>query len=280
MVYHTDKWAQCPTPLVMQDRVRIYFSERDAANKSFIRYVDLDIDDPTKIIGGPSERVLENGKPGTADDEGQIPSYAEMDGHSVTLLYSGWTTRNTVPYHNASFMAMSQNGGRTFERLSDGPFLDRIQSEPYLRVTPTRCGYMTWYVSGLRWQRIAERFEPIYVIRRLDGGDNPIAIPQGDDFECFSRPWVVRRGDEWAMLYSYRSAYDYRDGENAYRLGYAESNDGETWHRHDGLFEMRRLKFDETMQCYAATFDVKGKTFMVYNGNSFGKYGFALAEEA
>lgn len=278
LVYRTDNWAQTPTPLVLSDRVRVYFAERDELNKSFIRFVDLDLDDPTKIIDGPSNRVLENGKPGTGDDEGQMPSYAEADGHGVTLLYSGWNTRNTVPYHNATFAAKSENGGRSFVREHDGPTLDRTASEPYLRVTPCRCSWGTWYVSGVRWEYIDEKYEPIYVIRALSGyRGNPIAIPQEHQRECFSRPWVVRRGDEWTMFYSYRDAVDYRDGVGAYKLGYAESSDGEKWHRHDGILELPRSDFDQKMQCYASTFDVKGKTFMVYNGDTFGKGGFGLA---
>lgn len=281
LVYHTDKWAQCPTPLVMQDRVRVYFAERDGLGKSLIRFVDLDLDDPTKIIDGPSARALENGKPGCADDEGQIPSYVDDEGHNhkFTLLFSGWNTRNTVPYHNATMRATSMNGGRTFHRVNDGPMLDRTESEPYLRVTPCKCSWGTWYVSGLRWEFINEKYEPIYVIRSLrEHKGNPIAIPQKHAHECFSRPWVVRVKDgDWRMFYSYRSAFDYRDGAGAYKLGYAESTDGEQWYRNDGSFEMRRLAFDQTMRCYAALFVVKGKTFMAYNGNSFGRYGFALA---
>lgn len=276
LVCKTDHYAQTPTPLVMQDRVRVYFAERDEKNKSFIRYVDLDLDDPTKIIDASPGRVLENGKPGTGDDEGQMPSYAEIDGHNVTLYYSGWNTRNTVPYHNATFIAVSENGGRSFTRKHDGPWLDRIADEPYLRVTPCKCGWRAWYVSGLRWEMIAGKHEPIYVIREL-GRQNPIAIPQEYDRECFSRPWVLKRGNEWSMYYSYRSALDYRDGAGSYRIGYAESSDGEKWYRHDPLLSLPREEFDSIMQCYAAIFEAKGKTYMVYNGNTFGKFGFGLA---
>ena len=63
-IYRTESYGQCPTPLVMQDRVRVYFSERNSSNRSHIYYVDLELDDPTKILHDPSGNpVLENGKP-------------------------------------------------------------------------------------------------------------------------------------------------------------------------------------------------------------------------
>jgi hypothetical protein len=280
LVFKTASYAQTPTPLVMADRVRVYFSARSPENKSHIEFVDLDLDDPTKIIGGPSGRILENGKPGTGDDEGQMPSYAEADGHVVLLHYSGWNSRNTVPYHNATFLAKSANGGRTFQRQHDGPILDRIPTEPYLRVTPCKCYFKTWYVSGLHWEFIGDRYEPIYVIRQLnESKGNPVAIRQERASECFSRPWVTRHLEEdyWTMHYSYRDAVDYRDGPGAYRIGYAESKDGERWHRHDHTLILPRSDFDQKMQAYAATFEVKGTTYMVYNGDTFGKFGFGLA---
>lgn len=278
-VFKTDNYAQTPTPLVMADRVRVYYASRDGNNQSRIEFVDLDLDDPTKIIAGPSGRILDNGKPGTGDDEGQMPSYAIADPyHIVILLYSGWNTRNTVPYHNATFQAYSRNGGRSFYREHDGPILDRIETEPYLRVTPCKCSWGMWYVSGLRWELISDRYEPIYVIRAQDElNNNPIAISQTHDRECFSRPWVTRDKDEWTMIFSYRDAVDYRDGDGSYRLGYAESSDGKKWNRFNSMIDVPRTEFDQKMQCYAATFDVKGKRYMVYNGDTFGKYGFGIA---
>lgn len=262
----------------MQDRIRVYFSER-CMGRSFIRYADLALDDPTKVIDLSQHTVLENGKPGTFDDEGQIPSYARLlSDHEVMLWYSGWNTRNTIPYHNATGACYSDDGGRTFRRRHDGPVLDRTEKEPYLRVTPCCADGRMWYVSGVRWEKVGDRYEPIYVIRlHEEHKGNPIAIPQAYPDECFSRPWVTQVGAIWRMWYCHRRASDYRDGENAYRIGYADSIDGKSWYRHDGLANLPRSDFDSTMQAYPAAFQVKGKTYMLYNGNTFGKFGFGLA---
>jgi hypothetical protein len=283
-IFKTRWYAQTPTPLVLEDRVRVYFAERSADNRSFIRFVDLDLDDPTKLLGEPSWRVLESGKPGAFDSCGQMPSFAELNRGEVDLYYSGWLApAGDVPYHNATGLARGRDDGH-FVRKHDGPILDRTKDEPYLAVTPCVVGKRMWYISGLRWGQIAGRYEPIYVIRHAaqyddewerDGED---VIPQAHPLECFSRPWIWKRDwNEWHMWYCHRSAIDYRDGPNAYRIGYATSQDGYDWTRRDEEFHLERGEWDAAMQCYPAVFEAKGKLFMLHNGNSFGKYGFGLA---
>jgi len=281
-VFHTNHWAQCPTPLVLDDRIRVYFSERDDFGKSFIRFVDLDLGDPTKLLGEPSGRVLENGAIGGFDDEGQIPSFVIGSDKNLNLYFSGWNSRNTVPYHNATGVAFSLDGGFSFKRSKEGPILDRTPDEPYLAVTPSFCAGMTYYVSGLRWERILGRYEPIYTIHAARSQDGLYferlgqVIPQFHDHECFSRPWALKIDEAWHLWFSYRSAYDYRDGPNAYRIGYAQSSDGLHWFR-QGDPEIVREDWNATMQAYPAVFVSKGKLFMLSNGNHFGKFGFGLA---
>lgn len=291
VVYRTDSWAQTPTPLVLADRTRMFVAARDSDGKSFTKFVDLDRDDPTKVLG-ESGCVLGRGKPGCFDQDGSMPSFAAQDSKgNVWLYYSGWTACKTTPYHNATGVAVTKDSGLTFERVFEGPILDRAPEEPYLAVTPCLFEGRMWYVGGLRWQEVAGKWEPIYCIHvatlteDLNFARNGVAMPQSFADECFSRPWVFKTCDKsdplgvhW-MIYSFRNANDYRDGPGAYRLGCAFSLDrGLTWKRLDEQFNLPRTPgFDDTMQAYAATFETGGKTFMVYNGNSFGRYGFALA---
>jgi hypothetical protein len=267
----------------MDDRIRVFFAERDTDNRSFIRFVDLDINDPTKLLGEPSGRVLENGLPGTFDHFGQMPSSVLGAGQNLNLYYSGWNALENGSYHNASGVAVSQDGGQTFRRAVDGPILDRTPDEPYLAVTPSHCAGLTYYVSGLRWERIYGRYEPIYAIHAARSEDGlhyerlGQVIPQLHENECFSRPWVMRIDAGWHMWYSHRSAFDYRDGQHSYRIGYAMSTDGLNWTRADALFNLERSDWDAKMQCYPAVFYAKGKLWMLFNGNTFGREGFGLA---
>src|SRR5258706_303183 len=102
------------------------------------------MNDPTKIIDDVRHRVLDNGKPGTFDDEGQMPSAVLGAGDNLNLYYSGWNSRNTVPYHNAPGVGLSTGGGLTSNRAVAGPFLDRPRDEPYLAVRPSFCWGLTY----------------------------------------------------------------------------------------------------------------------------------------
>ena len=77
------------------------------------------------------------------------------------------------------------------------------------------------------------------------------------------------------MFYSYRSHV----APTTYRLGYAFSEDGLVWERRDrsvGL-EPSDDGWDSEMLCYPCVFDWEGETWMLYNGNGYGRTGFGVA---
>jgi hypothetical protein len=278
-------YAQTPTPLVLDDRVRVFIAERDGNNRSYISYADLDIDDPTLMLG-VGGRVLGPGPLCGFDQDGQMPSFSSRNGDYADLWYSGWLALPSG-YHNSMGLAISRDGGRSFVRSHPGPVMDRTETEPYLCVTPCIVndhGPRMWYITGLRWEMINGRAEPIYGIAHaqvIAGSgwerDGKLVVQQNSPTECFSRPWVLKQSDGWRMWYSYRGAMDYRDGHGAYKIGYATSDDSHHWVRRDSEFILPRGDFDSTMQAYPAVFQVRGKTYLLYNGNGFGKRGFGLA---
>ena len=73
------------------------------------------------------------------------------------------------------------------------------------------------------------------------------------------------------MWYSYRGV--------AYRIGYAESENGIQWKRKDDLagIDVSPDGWDSEMIEYPFIFDHKGSRYMIYNGNGYGKTGFGLA---
>jgi hypothetical protein len=86
------------------------------------------------------------------------------------------------------------------------------------------------------------------------------------------------------MLYSFRSATDYRKSpEQSYRLGYAESRDGISWTRKDDEVGIERSQdgWDSQMMQYCHIYEYRGKKYLFYNGNEFGKsgIGYAILEE-
>jgi hypothetical protein len=83
------------------------------------------------------------------------------------------------------------------------------------------------------------------------------------------------------MLYSYRYLTRYRTDPNlAYRLGYAESANGVVWQRMDEAAEIERFSggWDGEMMEYCSLHEHRGQTYMLYNGNGFGRSGVGLAK--
>jgi hypothetical protein len=219
-----------------------------------------------------------------------MPSYVVKNDQRLLLYYSGWNQRVNVPYHNAMGLAASFDEGLTFNRVYDGPVMDRIATEPYLAVTPSilkeEKGWKMWYVSGIGWELIEKKYEPIYVIKYAYSHDglvwerkNITCIEQQHQHEAFSHPNVLKIDNIYHMWYCYRNSYDYRDGKGSYRLGYAQSTDGIAWQRRDSELNMHPSDegWDSTMMCYPYVIKDNDKLIMFYNGNGFGKSGFGYA---
>ncbi|MFP3553214.1 hypothetical protein SB861_21230 [Paraburkholderia sp. SIMBA_049] len=287
--------AQVPTPLLYDDKIRIFYADRFADGRSYTTYLDLDRNDPGKILYFHKKPILPFGAPGTFDDDGMMPSYALRRDGQVYLYYSGWNRGVTVPYRNSVGIAVSDDDGATFRRLYEGPVLERCPAEPYIAVTPTiiREGplWRMWYISGVRWVDVDGKYEPVYVIKYACSKDginwdrpNHLCIVPTHDTEAFSHPTVIKDGDKYRMWYCYRNSHDYRDGAGAYRIGYAESFDGLDWARMDDALglPLSAHGWDSTMTCYPFVMSIDGRIVMFYNGNGFGRsgFGYAILEEA
>jgi hypothetical protein len=86
---------------------------------------------------------------------------------------------------------------------------------------------------------------------------------------------VKRKVGHYQLFYSIR-----RRSTGRYCLGYAESADGITWKRKDeeiGI-DISDSPFENEAVMYSAVVEANGRTFCFYNGNAFGRDGFAVAE--
>ena len=172
-----DGWshAQVPTPLVCDGFIRVYYSSRPEPDLSLTNFVDLDADDPAKILYVNPNPILELGKPGTFDEHGIMPSCAVRRGRQVFLYYSGWSRAVSVPYINTTGLAVSEDGGKTFEKISEGPVLGRGLHDPYSATCPMvlREGatWHMWYGSGSGWIEIGGKYEHTYGIKYAQSDD-------------------------------------------------------------------------------------------------------------
>jgi len=162
--------------------------------------------------------------------------------------------------------------------------MDRSPEDPFtlsypwvIRVAAHR--WHMWYGSNLTWGTSAADLQ--HAIKHATSEDGFIWRRDGDvvvgfaesesDEYALARPCVVRDPDLWRMWYAYRGT--------TYRIGYAESLDGETWLRKDAEagIELATDGWDSQMICYPCVFDFSGRRYLFYNGNDYGRTGFGLA---
>lgn len=277
MVSHA---ANCVAWPLGGPRYRVYFTSRDAQNRGSVGWIEIDIRRPLEVLARSTTPVLGPGPVGAFDDSGVSLSCIVSDGQSMLLYYTGWNLGVTVPWRNSIGLAASVDGLR-FERISPAPVLDRNRVDPYSLSYPfvMRHGseWRMWYGSNLRWG--ASQREMDHVIKDAAGPDPFTWKPSGricigierETEYAFSRPVVVVDGAKWRMWYSFR-------GEQ-YRIGYAESGDGETWQRRNELagLEPSESGWDAQSIEYPWVFDHDGQRYMLYNGDGYGRTGFGLA---
>ena len=263
------------------DIYRVFFSGRDTHNKSSVGYVDIDIL-KEEVITTCKEAVF---------------SYGTEDGfysHGISIgnMY------NVKDTNYIQFMAwqIRDNGhwrgdiGRfkvsdDFQKLELSPVVPYIGCDDedkislsYSWVMYDEGIYKMWYGSTVDWS--SENSEMIHVIKYATSQDGEnwkrhgLAIPyELGVAQAFSRPTVIKDEKGYHMWFSYRSG----DGTK-YRIGYAHSLDGIEWVRKQNSgIDVSESGWDSEMICYPFVFEHKGKRYMLYNGNDYGKTGFGLA---
>jgi predicted GH43/DUF377 family glycosyl hydrolase len=286
--------AQVPTLLDLGDRLRVYFATRPRNDLSLTTFVDLDRDDPSRVIALHEEPILERGRPGTFDADGVMPGAVIHDGERILMYYSGWSRlRGSAPYNNATGIAASTDGGTTFSRLFEGPILDRSPEEPWSATSPavlrTPNGWHMWYSSGTDWIDVDGKLEHVYVLKAATSAngihwvrENRQLLPLSHRDESQTRPTVLFAAGRWNMWFCYRGSRGFRESGETYRIGYAVSHDLHTWTRHDEQagIDVSADGWDSQMICYPAAIDLGERTLLFYNGNGFGAQGFGYASLA
>lgn len=267
------------------DIFRIYFSCRDRLNRSSIAFLEIDIKQPQKIIKLSNEPMLSYGSLGAFDDSGVSLGCIVNHSNRKYMYYLGWHLGVTVPFTNTIGLAISDIEEINFNRFSKAPIVDRDDVDPYSISYPyvIKEGsiWKMWYGSHLEWdnERIDRDYGMYHLIKYAESEDgiewnkkNIICIkPKADEEYAFSKPSVIKENGIYKMWYSYRG--------KKYRIGYAESENGIDWLRKDEIvgIETSEDGWDSEMIDYPFVFIHKGKKYMLYSGNGYGKSGFGMA---
>lgn len=291
------EFAQSPQTLVLEDRVRIYFSTRvrDSIGKylSHVAFVDFDKTLQTILQVSP-HGVIELGGLGCFDEHGIFPMHVMADGPRVLAYTTGWNRKISVSADASIGLAISQDGGLTFQKHGMGPIMASSLHEPFLVADAfvMRRGdrYHMWYIFGTQWSKFSESEAPdrVYKIAYASSKDGIqwhrdsrlIISDKLNEDECQALPTVIELHGRYHMYFCYRQAHGFRShSDSAYRLGYAYSDDLVNWIRDDEQagIAVSSAGWDSQMQCYPHVFHLCGEVYMLYNGNEFGRTGFGLA---
>lgn len=284
------EWAQThayiPTPLIRDDeRIRIYVAFLDKQRMGRIGFVDVDADNPLKVLRVSKDPVLDIGEPGTFDDSGVTPISIVCDNKKILMYYTGWQRGVKARYFLFTGLAIGEKPGETLKRYSKVPILDRSSDELFVRTAAYVIFdsgiYKMWYVAGSEWIDVEEKQIPTYNLRYMESNDafswnksgSVLLEVSRDDEIGFGRPFVIKEDEIYKMWYSIRTI------SMGYRLGYAESVDGLNWDRKDNEvgIDVSESGWDSKMVCFASIVDTAGKRFMFYNGNNYGETGFGVA---
>lgn len=274
-----------PLPVLLEgDVYRVFYSARDAENRSSVGAVDIDVV-RAEVVRVHAEPFFLHGPAGSFYEAGvSIGCVHEAQGQRW-LLFMGWQ-QPAGGHWRGDIGALTLTSELTLSLASETPWLASDPTDPvslsYPWVLPMpQGGWRMWYGSTVTWD--AGNREMLHVINGATSQDGVhwqregLSVPfQIGVAQAFSRPSVVRNPDgSHDMWFSYRSG-----SGTPYRIGRASSHDGVAWRLRldESGIDVSAEGWDAQMIEYPYVWDHAGRRLMLYNGDGFGKTGFGLAE--
>lgn len=282
--------SQLPVVDALDNSYKIYYSTRDELGRSIPMCVQFSKD--LKNYDPPIRLNLELGNIGSFDWSGIMPTeILTLPSGIKYLYYIGWSRRIDVPYHNNLGLAISNDGGSTWKKFSNGPVFHTSYKEPgyigTVGILIEKDIWRMWYLSCREWINYENTIEPIYDIKYAtskNGIDweptNKICIPLLNDEGGISSARVIKNKEsEYLMWFSVRDKTDYRNNpDKSYRIEGAFSKNGEDWTRTGVEIEKSiDISWDDMMVAYPYVIIEENRKIIIYNGNGFGKTGIGYA---
>lgn len=280
--------THAPSAVYFEDKIRIYLGCWDKTQVSRIGYVDLDPADPTRIVEVCKRPVLEIGRPGTFDDNGVFPAHVAKIGKRVLLYYTGFQLCNKIPFYNFGGLAVSEDSGNTFERVSETPILDRSEEGLFTRggqsILFEDGVYKTCYSAGSSFVSTGGKLRPTYDVYYQESPDGVEYEKKGrkiishDSSKEFAlgRPQIFKIKDKYFVFYAIRTL------NGKYKMGCATLMDGTIWKREDDIIEISQKSgdFDSDAAYYPSVVYVQrfNRHYLFYCGNNNGETGIGYYE--
>lgn len=277
--------AANPLPIHLDGSVyRCFFSSRDAQNRSSVGAVDIDLEQ-LKVVREFKEPFFTHGPKGSFFADGVSIGNCYVAGGTQYMLFMGW--QNPAEAHwRGEIGRLIVTSDLTLKLENTAPFIglneqDSISlSYPWVHKNSATEFHM-WFGSTQTWD--AGNGEMHHTIEHATSTDGhhwtrtQHSIPSEIGVaQAFSRPTVLKaENGEYRMWFSYRCG-----SGRTYRIGQARSKDAKAWnlHLHDAVIPTATNGWDSEMVEYPFVFEHDQATYMLYNGNGYGKTGFGIAE--
>jgi hypothetical protein len=265
------------------DVYRVFFSGRDADNRSSVGAVDIDIV-RREVVKEHHEPFFVHGPEGSFYADGVSIGNCYVAGGIRYMLFMGW--QSPLDKHwRGDVGRLIVNEDLTLRLDCEAPFMGMDEhdtlslSYPWVQQLDGD-GYVMWYGSTKTWD--SGNGEMIHVINRATSSDGHhwhregLAVPYEIGVaQAYSRPTAVANArNGFDMWFSFRSG----KGET-YRIGHATSGVDGQWRldlKATGI-DVSDDGWDSEMIEYPFVFEHKGALYMLYNGNGYGRSGFGLA---
>lgn len=265
------------------DIYRIFFSGRDEQNRSSVGFFDLDVV-RRKVVAVCDEPAFVHGAEGSFHSHGVSIGTCYDTPEARLMLFMGWHIPSSGHWRG-EIGALKLEADLSLTLALSEPMLALTDDDPvslsYPWVLPSASkGYRMWYGSTCSWD--AGNGEMLHVINGATSRDGVTWRREGEAIphimgtaQAFSRPTVLQ-GDDGAlrMWFSYRGAPG-----RTYRIGEAACDEAGRWTLlldRPGI-DISRQGWDGEMIEYPFVFRHGDETYMLYNGNGFGRSGIGLA---
>lgn len=294
-----DWWVShtmAPTAILKDDKtIRIYIGCWQEGPLSRIGYVDVAADNPAQVLGWSEVPLVDIGGPGTFDEAGVFPAHVtKLEDGRVYLYYTGFqhSVAPEVDHFNFCGLAVSDDGGDTFTKVSKAPVLDRADEGLHVRagvsVVEDKAAdgaevFRCVYSAGSGFSSVGGKLRPYYEVFYQDSADGIQFARQGRKIVALDktaehglgRPQIVKIGDNWYVFYTRRTL------DMKYTIGCAWSPDRVTWQRIDDWVAIPHGvagAFDDEFVYFPCVVEAHGRHYLFYCGNGYGRTGFGYAE--
>lgn len=276
-----------PTPYALDEKtIRVFTGFRDKEGVSRIGFIDLDSRNPMVVKQISREPSLNIGRDGCFDDNGMIIGDIKEINGKLYMFYIGFQIVKKAKFLAFTGLAISEDQGVSFVRVSESPILDRSGNASTIKavhsINMINDEVVIYYAVGDDWEYISGNPYPKYEIycSRFDVR----ALSMKEQIKCITvslpeyrigKPTVYETECGYMMFYTRGKSNDL----SYYKPGIAISSDGFNWERNDELYP--DFKADNTWDGVNTAYpriveNHLGDQFLFYSGNGMGAAGFGV----